>query len=102
MRSGFMDIEELSNRARLLKVLSHPHRLCIVRGLKTHRCNVSKIQENLGLSQSVISQHLAKLRDCGIIKGVRNGKEICYEVIDPLAAQIAELVTADIEICNPK
>jgi len=95
-----MDMEKLEQRARILKVLSHPYRLCIVQGLRKHKCNVKKIQECLGISQSAISQHLAKLRECGIIKGVRTGKEVCYEIIDPLAAAIAQMITTDIDICN--
>lgn len=93
-----MDMEKLADRARLLKVLSHPYRLCIVRGLSKNKYNVTKMQECLGISQSAISQHLAKLRECGVIMGVRNGKEVCYEVVNPLAAEIAQTLTADIEI----
>lgn len=65
-----------------LKAIAHPHRLCIVNGLLEKGCNVSKIQECLELPQSTVSQHLAKLKSAGIIKGTRNGLEICYSVVD--------------------
>ncbi|MDP4152558.1 MAG: metalloregulator ArsR/SmtB family transcription factor [Bacillota bacterium] len=95
-----MNMELLEQRAEMLKVLSHPQRLCIVRGLQKHRCNVGKIQEKLGLSQSGLSQHLAKLKSVGIIKGVRQGKEICYEVVSPEAIAIAEMLMSDIDDCE--
>jgi DNA-binding transcriptional ArsR family regulator len=47
-----------------------------------NKCNVSKIQECLGLPQSTVSQHLAKLKAAGIIDGKRNGLEICYSVVN--------------------
>lgn len=93
----FMDMEELNRRAEVLKVLSHPQRLCIIRGLITYRCNVGKIQENLGLSQSGLSQHISKLKSAGIIKGIRNGKEICYHVVDQDALRIVDIMFEGIE-----
>lgn len=96
-----MDIDELNRRAEILKVLSHPQRLCIIRGLNTYKCNVGKIQETLGLSQSGLSQHLSKMKAAGIIKGTRNGKEICYQVIDDMSLEIAEILFRDIgEDCD--
>ena len=95
-----MNMDEMNRRAEMLKVLSHPQRICIVRGLNTYRCNVGKIQETLGLTQSGLSQHLSKLKAVGIIKGVRNGKEICYQVIDPYALRIVDIMFEGIEGCD--
>ncbi len=92
-----MNMEELTRRTEILKVMSHPQRLCILRGLNTYHCNVSKIQETLGLSQSGLSQHIGKMKAVGIIKGVRNGKEICYQVVDPLALEIVDLLFQGVE-----
>jgi DNA-binding transcriptional ArsR family regulator len=75
--------EELKEVAELLKVLAHPVRLCIVNGLlKNGACNVTHMQNCLGMPQSTISQHLQKLRSAGIIEGDRKGLEITYKVID--------------------
>ena len=76
------DLKKYEIKAEKLKVISHPQRLCIVKGLIGNHCNVSKIQECLGLPQSTVSQHIAKLRTAGIIEGKRNGLEICYKVVD--------------------
>lgn len=68
--------------AQKLKTIAHPHRLFIVKGLMEYECNVSYIQQCLGLPQSTVSQHLAKLKSAGIIEGRRNGLEVCYKVVD--------------------
>ncbi len=67
------------SKARLLKSISHPIRLCLVKKLVEHNtCNVSYFTDCMDASQSNISQHLAKLRDLGIIACVRDGKNINY------------------------
>ena len=89
-----MDKEErkYSEIAEILKVLAHPVRLCIVKGLlESVGCNVSRIQSCLGAPQSTISQHLQKLRTAGIIEGTRNGTEICYRVCNDKAADVIKL-----------
>ncbi|UQZ33421.1 transcriptional regulator [Paenibacillus sp. PK3_47] len=69
--------------ANLLKALSHPIRLCIVRGLmRKKKCNVSYMQECLDLPQSTVSQHLQKLRSAGIVATERNGLEVNYVIAD--------------------
>lgn len=79
---GLQDLTAYEKKAEKIKALAHPHRLCILKGLIDNRCNVTKIQECLGLPQSTVSQHLAKLKAAGIIVGKRNGLEICYSVVD--------------------
>lgn len=76
------DLKKYEMMAEKLKTLAHPQRLCIVKGLIENECNVTRIQECLELPQSTVSQHIAKLRTAGIIKGKRNGVEICYSVAD--------------------
>ena len=56
-------------KAELLKALSHPVRLRIVRGLLHCGCrNVGCMEANTGQSQSCISQHLMRLKAAGIVK----------------------------------
>lgn len=83
-----INLEQYERKAEKLKALAHPHRLCIVKGLLESGCNVTKIQECLGLPQSTVSQHLAKLKSAGIIEGHRNGLEICYSVRDTEVIQL--------------
>lgn len=75
------DYGKYNNIAELLKVLAHPVRICIVKGLlEKGECNVSHMQNCLDMPQSTISQHLQKLKSAGIIEGDRNGLQINYHV----------------------
>lgn len=77
------DMNFLKEQAELLKVIAHPVRLCIVRGLwRSGSCNVTHMQCCLEVPQSTVSQHLGKLRQAGIIEGERNGLEITYRLKD--------------------
>ena len=78
--------KELETSAEILKVLAHPVRLCIVRGLIENGAQiVSSMQNCLEIPQSTLSQHLQKLRAAGIIEGERNGLEIKYHVCSEVA-----------------
>ncbi|HHW30962.1 MAG TPA: winged helix-turn-helix transcriptional regulator [Clostridiaceae bacterium] len=77
-----IDMKQYEKKAELLKALAHPHRLCIVKGLMENNCNVTHIQNCLGLPQSTVSQHLSKLKAAGIIEGKREGSNICYSVVN--------------------
>lgn len=80
--------KQFEAEAEILKVLGHPIRLKIVAGLCTQKCNVKHIWECLNLPQATVSQHLALLKHKGIIEGKREGVEVHYSVIHPLAKKI--------------
>lgn len=89
MEQAMQDITAVNRVAELLKVLAHPMRLCIVRGLLNEgSCNVTGIQECLRIPQSTISQHLAKLRAAGVIAGTRDGVEVHYAVVSQEAERL--------------
>jgi DNA-binding transcriptional ArsR family regulator len=79
------------DESEILKVLGHPVRLKIVAGLCSQECNVKHIWECLGLPQATVSQHLALLKNKGIISGKRDGVEVHYSVINPLAKKIIQI-----------
>jgi len=76
-----------------LKSLAHPVRLRIVEGLLRDECNVKKIQVDLGLPQSTVSQHLAILRKEKILRAKRKGTQKCYKVVDPRIAELIRLIS---------
>jgi ArsR family transcriptional regulator len=82
--------KKFNTEAEVLKVLGHPIRLKIVAGLCTRECNVKHIWECLGLPQATVSQHLALLKNKGIIDGKREGVEVHYSVINELAKKIID------------
>lgn len=67
-------------RSAILRAIAHPARMEIVMRLEADGCNVSKIQRNLGLPQSTISQHLRVLKNAGIVTSRREGTRVCYTV----------------------
>ena len=83
---------QFAAEAEVLKVLGHPIRLKIVAGLCTQECNVKRIWECLNLPQATVSQHLALLKHKGIIEGNREGVEVHYSVIHPLAKKIIAIL----------
>ena len=80
----------LDREAEILKVLGHPVRLKIVAGLMSQSCNVKKIWECLELPQATVSQHLALLKNKGIIEGNRDGVEVFYQVTSVESRKIVE------------
>lgn len=84
------DAKELYEaKTELLKALSHPLRLQIVRGLLVGGChNVRCMEAGTGQSQSTISQHLTRLKAAGVVTCVRLGNEVYYDVADPTAAAV--------------
>lgn len=80
-----LDIDKkiLEEKADVLKAISHPVRLCIVRRLlKEGEKNVTEMQNCLDAPQSTVSQHLSRLKAAGIIEGRREGIEIYYKLIN--------------------
>ena len=90
--TDFVKNRDFTDEAEVLKVLGHPIRLKIVAGLCTQECNVKHIWECLGLPQATVSQHLALLKNKGIITGKREGVEVHYSVINPLAKKIIDIL----------
>jgi len=68
--------------ARSLKAMSHPLRLKILCTLGDREVCVQGIVENVGTSQSNISQHLAILRDKGILSSRKDANKVFYRVGD--------------------
>ncbi|OWA34521.1 transcriptional regulator [Saccharibacillus sp. O16] len=92
------DLKQFDEPAELLKALSHPIRLCIVRGLiRKQKCNVSYMQECLGLPQSTVSQHLQKLRSAGLVAAERTGLEVYYVIADSRVESIVKVLFGEEE-----
>ncbi|OPY57839.1 MAG: Transcriptional repressor PagR [Pelotomaculum sp. PtaU1.Bin035] len=87
------DFEIYFETAELLKVIAHPVRLCIIRGLLDKgKCNVTYMQTCLKLPQSTISQHLQKLRAAKVIVGKRSGVEISYSINNDTVKQLINIL----------
>ncbi len=85
--------KDFSINAEILKVLGHPTRLCIVKGLlDRENATVTCMQDCLNTPQSTLSQHIGKLRAAGIIEGKRQGKEIDYYVSNDKVKEIIKIL----------
>lgn len=63
----------------LTKALGHPARVRILRLLAERAgCVCGTIVDEVGLAQSTVSQHLAVLKEAGLIQGEVDGPRICY------------------------
>ncbi len=92
-RSDLMAKEDDIERAsRSLKAMSHPLRLKILCVLGDQEVSVQEIVENVGTSQSNISQHLAILRDKGILKSRKDANRVFYKVGDERTLKLIEMM----------
>lgn len=74
--------EDIERAARSLKAMSHPLRLKILCTLGNQEVSVQDIVEHVGTTQSNISQHLAILRDKGILTARKDANRVYYRVGD--------------------
>lgn len=78
---------DMTKTVEIFKALASETRLKIIIGLiKTGDLgcinNVNLMSEMLGIAQPNVSQHIAILKNAGIVKGYRKGTQICYEIVD--------------------
>ena len=79
--------------AKLLKLLGNEHRLLILCRLSLRReMSVNELADAVGLSQSALSQHLAKLREEGLVAIRKEAQTVIYRVCDPRAEQVLALL----------
>jgi DNA-binding transcriptional ArsR family regulator len=84
--SGAIDFESMHQNAgkavRLLKSLANESRLIVMCVLSEGEISVGQLNERVALSQSALSQHLAILRDQGLVKTRRESQTIYYSLAD--------------------
>lgn len=74
--------EDIERASRSLKAMSHPLRLKILCMLGEREISVQDIVKRIGTSQSNISQHLAILRDKGILATRKDANRVYYRLGD--------------------
>ena len=77
----------------MLRALSNEKRLLIVAHLlEAGPLPVGALSERVGLSQSALSQHLAKLRHSGLVAGRKQARTVLYSLADPRLAPLLALL----------
>ncbi len=85
--------------ANILKLLAHPKRLIILCELSKWAKTVTEIQSHLRISQSQISQFLARMKRNGLVQSERVGMCIKYSISDAKISHI--LIELAHTYCNP-
>jgi len=78
--------------ARICRTLAHPKRLEILSLLRDGELSVGELAERMGLSLANVSQHLAILRDKGVVMTRREGVNVYYRVADSRIIQACDLM----------
>ncbi|MGX7895898.1 ArsR/SmtB family transcription factor [Tsuneonella sp. HG222] len=75
--------ESAKRASTLLKQLANEQRLLILCKLLEGECAVTPLAEAAGLAQSATSQHLARMREAGLLATRRDAQTIFYRIDDP-------------------
>ncbi|QBG37219.1 ArsR/SmtB family transcription factor [Litorilituus sediminis] len=99
-----MDPKELAKNAEdvatILKKLSNPYRLMILCCISENELTVGDLNKQVDLSQSALSQHLAKLRASNIVATRRESQTIYYRIADDRVKEL--LVILQEKFCPQK
>lgn len=95
------DLSELKANAHAmaarLKLMSHPERLLMLCRLDEGEASVTELIELSGLSQSAVSQHLALLREEGVVSIRGAAQTRYYSLSDPI---VVGIIHALCELCG--
>ncbi len=80
--------------ADLLRAMASPHRMMILCLLMEGRKTVTEICQAIGARQSLISQHLTRLRLDGLVKAERRGHYAYYSLTDTIAKDLVSTLHA--------
>ncbi|WP_083222771.1 ArsR/SmtB family transcription factor [Ensifer sp. LC163] len=81
---------EITILAETFRLLGDPSRLKILLSCLAGPISVGDIAERLDLSLSLVSHHLRLLRGAHLVKGVRQAKQIFYEIADQHVSQVLQ------------
>lgn len=84
--------DNASAAARLMKMLASEQRLMLLCRLGKGEASAGELAQYAGLAQSAASQHLAKLRDLGMVATRREAQTIYYRLADEDAIRVIGLL----------
>ena len=87
------DLEATRQRsAAVAKALADPKRLCVLQSLAERELSVRELSEHVGCHVPNMSQHLAVLRNSGLVLTRRDGNAIYYRIADPRILEACRLL----------
>ena len=78
--------------ANICKVFASPIRIMIIDVLQHGEQTVSALEKAIGIRQAALSQHLAVLREKGVVTTRRDGQNVYYQVANPKILQACRLM----------
>jgi ArsR family transcriptional regulator len=78
--------------AALLRAIAHEARLLVLCELANGERSAGELVKRSGLSQSALSQHLAKLREGGLVATRREAQVIHYRIADQKAERVLRVL----------
>ena len=81
-----------SYKASLFQALSHPTRIAIIEALREGELSAGAIQEQLGVEQANLSQHLAILRSRQIVVNRKDGNQVFYSLRNPVLLEVLDIM----------
>ena len=87
--------------SRFGKALADPTRAAVLLQLQQGPAVPSELTTRIGVSRQILSNHLACLRDCGLVVGVPAGRNVRYELSDPKLAHALEDLLGTILTVEP-
>jgi DNA-binding transcriptional ArsR family regulator len=85
-----IQLQKLGLKAKLFRGLGDSTRLSILESLREGEKSTSQIVDQVRQSQSNVSNHLACLLDCGLVKNRRQGRNIYYSLSDKKVSRLLE------------
>ena len=86
------DPEIFERQARICRAFAHPTRLQMLDLMANGEVGVSALQQQLGVSKTNVSQHLAILKSAGVLTTRRDGKQVYCSLAIPEVKQACELI----------
>ena len=87
-----MDKRVFQLHAELCKTLANPIRLEILSMLRDGKKSVSELAALTGVRQATVSQHLAVLRQKGVVSTKREGINVYYDVANPKITKACDII----------
>jgi DNA-binding transcriptional ArsR family regulator len=81
-----------SYKASVFQALSHPTRIAILELLCDGELSAGKLQEQLGVEQANLSQHLAVLRSREVVSKRREGNLVFYSLKSPVLLEVLDIM----------
>lgn len=87
----------MRNFVKVMKALSEPNRLKIIKMLEQKECCVCEIQEALGIAQPTVSKHLKVLENAGLVSAQKDGLWVNYSLSDGRSSPYAATLMGNLK-----